>query len=173
MGGGPVQLQAGPQVEVWASCSQVLWESSAPKLRPGPDSGRPRGAEAAPPPRAALPVLMAFSGPHSLSDLPGVPQASSAPPGPYSRLPFLCRDTGLDALGTLVLVLPELPRPWRGPRPAQSYPALLQPWGHILPWRGHRGGALQPRYVPRHAPVCPWGGLGTGLGEGHRRRMTP
>lgn len=55
---------------------------------------------------------------------------------------FPSRGAGLDPLGALVLLFPELPYPWRRPRLAQSFPALPQPRGHILPRRGHPGGAL-------------------------------
>ncbi|GAB5568912.1 otogelin-like protein [Prionailurus iriomotensis] len=64
-------------------------------------------------------------------------------------------DAGLDALGALVLLLQELPYPWRRPWEAQSFPALPQPRGHLLPRRGHPGGALQPPCVPRSQSI--WG----------------
>ena len=121
----------------WSLAEQELcFEREAWAWRWGRGGGGPtfhfRGAEASP---LSLPAL----------------------PGTLCRRPvlFSSRDAGLDALGALVLLLQELPYPWRRPWVAQSFPALPQPRGQLLPRSGHPGGALQPPCVPRCAPSVP------------------
>lgn len=120
--------------------------------------------------RAALLVLPC---PPWLLRLHLSPRASRALPGAPCSRPALppSRGAGLDALGTLVRLFPELPCPWRGSRLAQSFPALPQLREHILPRRGHPRGALQSPCVPRYVSLCPRGGLGARVGQELRRPL--
>lgn len=70
---------------------------------------------------------------------------------PLTVFPF--RDTRLDTLDILVLLLPELPCPWGEPWLAAAFSTVPQLQGHNLSWRGHPGGTLQPPCVPRYSPA--------------------
>lgn len=120
--------------------------------------------------RAALLVLPC---PPWLLRLHLSPRASRALPGAPCSRPALppSRGAGLDTLGTLVRLFPELPCPWRGSRLAQSFPALPQLREHILPRRGHPRGALQSPCVPRYVRLCLQGGLGAQVGQELRRPL--
>lgn len=132
-------------------------------------SGTWAGQWGVPEGRAALLVLVSPPlTPVASQTSPGSPSLPSpASPPPCSR-PALSpsRGAGLDALGNLVRLLPELPCLWRGSRLAHSFPALPQLREHVLPRRSHPRGALQSPCMPRYVPLCPWdAGMGRGAKE--------